>query len=181
MSEHAAMVHEAHFGAEIPDTKEWRATVAHIKHLIDSKADLEVVDPELHNETPLHFAVSYHLPETTRSLLAAGANPNAVVDSYGEPAPLLADIARWPYNFPDSLALRTMRVLLEGGADPNVVFGSDSFTPMMNAMCFGHPAAGRLLVEFGAPKPTTVEPGWEFYFGKIHSEFIQGLGEACAI
>jgi ankyrin repeat protein len=54
--------------------------------------------------------------------------------------------------------LEIARVLLEAGADPNLV--TDAWTPLMEAARLGNREMIQLLVEFGADPNTTNEENW---------------------
>jgi ankyrin repeat protein len=101
-------------------------------------------DPNLHGagRTALHSAVQQAMPELVEALLARGADPNARLT---RPMPLLSrfilqahglevsPIGATPFWLAASYAdVRTMRILVEGGADP-LARSSDNTTPLMVA------------------------------------------------
>jgi ankyrin repeat protein len=109
------------------------------KFLLDSGAN-----PNHHGagRTALHSAVQQAMPELVRVLLAHGADPNARLT---RPMPFLSrlilqahglevsTIGSTPFWLAASYGdVRTMRILVEGGADP-LARSSDNTTPLMVA------------------------------------------------
>jgi ankyrin repeat protein len=101
-------------------------------------------NPNLHGagRTALHSAVQQAMPELVKALLARGADPNARLT---RPMPLLSrfilqahglevsTIGATPFWLAASYGdVRTMRILVEGGADP-LARSSDNTTPLMVA------------------------------------------------
>ncbi len=92
--------------------------------------------------TALHSAVQQAMPELVRELLARGANPNARLT---RPMPFLSRLILQAHGLEVNTAgatpfwlaasygdVRTMRILVEGGADP-LATSADDTTPLMVA------------------------------------------------
>jgi len=103
------------------------------KLLMDAGAD---VNQHGTGRTPLHAAVQRALPGVVRALLARGADPNArlekalpAVSRLGVPV----EIGATPFWLAASYAdVEIMRILVDAGADPNLV-AKDKTTPLMVA------------------------------------------------
>jgi ankyrin repeat protein len=109
------------------------------RFLLDSGAD-----PNLHGagRTALHSAVQQAMPDLVRALLARGADPNArltrtmpllsrfILQAHGLEVSTIGATPFWlAAGYGD---VRTMRILVEGGADP-LARSSDNTTPLMVA------------------------------------------------
>ena len=109
------------------------------RFLLDSGAN-----PNLHGagRTALHSAVQQAMPELVKALLARGADPNAALT---RPMPLLSRFILQAHGLEVStigatsfwlaasyLDVRTMRLLVEGGASP-LAKSADGTTPLMVA------------------------------------------------
>lgn len=91
------------------------------KELVDHKADVN--QASRYGATPLMFAAQGDV-ESTRILLAAGANPNSVVPDNGQTALIIASTMG---------QLDVVKALLDKGADPNIK-DANSFTALHAAV-----------------------------------------------
>jgi ankyrin repeat protein len=79
--------------------------------------------------------------ELIQALLAAGADPNAHGSSRQPP---LASLAR---RIPEDVSLPIARILIESGANPDVVAGKNADSPLMTAVLYNSAGFARLLLE----------------------------------
>lgn len=91
------------------------------KELVDHKADVNIASR--YGATPLMFAAQGDV-ESARTLLAAGANPNAIVPESGQTALIIASTMG---------QVDVVNALLDKGADPNIKDGN-TFTALHAAV-----------------------------------------------
>ncbi len=121
---------------------------------------------------PLGLAIFFHHPDVARLLIERGADVNIPAANAQRVAPVHAAAAACDHV--------TMRLLLEGGADPNAHQQLD-YTPMHSAASRGDVEMARLLLEHGAdrnPKATDGQTPADVARSHGHPEFadwIEGL------
>lgn len=111
---------------------------AKVKEYLEQGVNVNAEDPEGH--TALIFAAFYGHSEILMDLLTAGA----VVDSrdmMGRTALMYASTGPFP---------EAVKILLDKGADPNVVDSDEHFTALMHAAAEGHLEVVKVLMSHGA-------------------------------
>ncbi len=89
-------------------------------------------------------------PEAVKLILDLGANPNELSQDYGSPLHTACWQGDGNGGREDSVVEKTIRTLLEGGADPNLV--ARGGRPLHEAVSgdWSSPTSTRILLEFGA-------------------------------
>ncbi|QQR49704.1 ankyrin repeat domain-containing protein [bacterium] len=117
-----------------------RGRALELKNLIDTrKYDINAQDNNVHNFTPLHYAVSHGYVLSVKTLLSGGANVNAV-DDFGH-TPL--HIASWKGR------VDCIKVLIENNAIMNLQ-DKKSWTPLHVAAFWEQIDCVKCLVAAGA-------------------------------
>ena len=122
---------------------------------------------------PLGLAIFFHHPEVARLLIERGAGVNTPATNAQRVAPVHAAAAACDHV--------TMRLLLDGGADPNAHQQLD-YTPMHGAASRGDIEMAKLLLQHGAarhPKATDGQTPADVARSHGHPEFadwIEGVG-----
>ena len=118
---------------------------------------------------PLGLAIFFHHPEIAGFLIERGADVNTPAANAQRVAPVHAAAAACDHA--------TMRLLLQGGADPNAHQQLD-FTPMHGAASRGDIAMAKLLLEHGAernPKATDGQTPADAARSHGHPEFAEWI------
>ncbi|MFD9440875.1 ankyrin repeat domain-containing protein [Streptomyces sp. NPDC060006] len=123
---------------------------ARVKEFLRAGADPEWSDSD--GTTPLYVASVSGQAEIARTLLAAGALPNAESSGLGSEGTPLCAAACWGYT-------ETVRELLAHGADPNLNEDHGTgWSPLMWAVHGPHSETAELLIEAGAtPTESTAQ------------------------
>jgi uncharacterized protein len=118
---------------------------------------------------PLGLAIFFHHPDVARLLIERGANVNTPAANAQRVAPVHAAAAACDHA--------TMRLLLDGGADPNAHQQLD-YTPMHSAASRGDVEMAKLLLQHGAdrhPKATDGQTPADVARGHGHTEFADWI------
>jgi ankyrin repeat protein len=118
---------------------------------------------------PLGLAIFFHHPDVARLLIERGADVNTPAANAQRVAPVHAAAAACDHA--------TMRLLLDGGADPNAHQQLD-YTPMHGAASRGDVEMAKLLLEHGAdrhPKATDGQTPADVARGHGHVEFADWI------
>ena len=121
---------------------------------------------------PLGLAIFFHHPDVARLLIERGANVNTPAANAQRVAPVHAAAAASDHA--------TMRLLLQGGADPNAQQQMD-YTPMHGAASRGDVEMAKLLLEHGAerhPKASDGQTPADVARSHGHPEFAEWIGSA---
>jgi ankyrin repeat protein len=87
-----------------------------------------------------------NMPDIARALLAAGADPNATAESYGDSDTVLTLLCSSTHPAAAGVQAELVEVLVGGGADPNDQKGA----PLWTAIVWAYPKAADALVRCGA-------------------------------
>ncbi|MBN1412334.1 MAG: ankyrin repeat domain-containing protein [Spirochaetales bacterium] len=146
-----------------------------IKYLLKNGA---ILDAQMgYDITPLHWAASSCNPEAVDVLIGAGANLEAR-DSHEKNTPLIAIC--WGGN--NECGYKTVKLLLEAGADPNARRVENS-TALIFVARYGNVAMIRLLLDHGADPALKRKDGMNAYqiaLAGNHSEAARLLKLALA-
>jgi ankyrin repeat protein len=122
----------------------------------------------------LGLSVYFGRVETARFLLGEGANPNTSSANQFKVRPIHSAAA----HLDADRSLDLVRILLEGGADPNVT-QAGGWTPLHQAAAHGREEVAKLLVEKGASLTAKSDDGrtpLEMARAKKHTELEALLG-----
>ncbi len=107
---------------------------------------------------PIMYAVYYNSPEVLKAMLMLGSDPNAV-DSYGQTTLILACEKDVSYG------CEKLRILLEGGADPNYC---PNVCPLDYAVAYGQLCRVKALLDYGA---SLTKKGDRWHYFKLAASY----------
>ena len=113
--------------------------------LLKTKIDVNNTSGSQHGSTPLVLACYYKKIEIVEALIKAGADTNKKTKNKN--TPLL--VACEAYETDSVIVAKIVKILLENGANPNILKNNNE-SPLHYAAMYGHAQAVSLLIKHGA-------------------------------